>query len=58
MKVVLLDDTVREYPVSAEFCGVGFKSVTLTAKDFEKLTDCPDLQAWFEKVFSRMAPDE
>lgn len=58
MKVVLLDGEEREYPVAANFCGVGFRSITLTSKDFEKLAKCPDLAAWVENIHSRMASDD
>ena len=56
MKVVLLDDTEREYSVDQNYCGVGFKSVTLTAKDFELLSAAPDLHEVVEKIASRMVP--
>ena len=57
MRVVLRDGTEREYSVTQNYCGVGFRSVTLTAKDFELLVTAPDLRDEIEKIASRMVPD-
>lgn len=58
MKVILLDGTEREYSVAQNYCGVGFKSVTLDYKDFELLSTAPDLRAEIEKIASRMVPSQ
>jgi hypothetical protein len=59
MLVKQTNDQIREYDISSSFCGVGFRAIQLTHKDFTRLFESPDPMAILEQLYSRMAfPNE